>query len=487
MDSDQAESKQKGPTRPPQEELDKVIEAYISARADDGKGPTLWNLWNAIAFLLLIHLIAFIALFGMQQVDNYEKVRANWKEYRCQPMIMPFASAYGYNTADNFQFCLKNIFTGHAQELTAPFTSILGVFSQIIGKITTTITSIYTQIATMGGGLNTIFQDFTNRIMNFFFQLRLSAIRIKNMITRMHAIMFSMVYMGASGIKATTNFGNTALFSFLDTFCFPPETTLLVDGKGFIPIYQVQIGDILLPTRSRVSAKFHFAAQGQPMVELKDGIQVSTNHYLQWNGKWIAAKDHPDAIDRGPYTRQSLLCLNTEDNLIPMKSYIFRDYDETSGADTNTLAMIEQQLNGSAPTSSTITENSPSFHPDTSIKLADGTLCQAKDLRVSMKLATGSIITGLIHKEVQEVVYLTDKEIVGSATLVWAHNQWTRAGELYPLRRYKKPVVFIGLIVLTNSQIELASGTRVRDYLELCSPDAETFYADAMDAMVYSK
>jgi len=486
MDSEQTEPIQKGPIRPPQEELDRVVEAYIAARADDGKGPTLWNLWNAIAFLLLIHLISFIALFGMQQVDNYEKVRENWKEYRCQPMIMPFASFYGHNTAENFQFCLKNIFTGHAQELTAPFTSILGVFSQIISKITSTITSIYTQIATLGGGINTIFQDFANRIMSFFFQLRLSAIRIKNMITRMHAIMFSMVYMGVSGIKATTNFGNTVLFSFLDTFCFPPETTVEVDGKGVLPIYQVQIGDLLLPTRSRVSAKFHFAAQGQPMVELKDGIQVSTNHYLQWNGSWIAAKDHPDAIDMGPYRSQSLICLNTDNNLIPMKSYIFRDYDETSVVDTKTLSMIEQRLNGSAEPSSTITENSPSFHPDTTVKLADGSLCRAKDLCVSMKLITGSIITGLIHKEVQEVVYLTDKEIVGSATLVWANGKWTRAHALYPLRRYKKPVVFIGLIVLTNSQIELASGTRVRDYLELCSPDAEALYAEAMDSMVYT-
>ena len=485
MDSDQTE--QKGPMRPPQEELDRVIEAYISARADDGKGPTLWNLWNAIAFLLLIHLIAFIALFGMQQVDDYQKVRENWKEYRCQPSIMPFASFYGYNTAENFQFCLKNIFTGHAQELTAPFTSILGVFSQIIGKITTTITSIYTQIATMGGGINTIFQDFANRIMSFFFQLRLSAIRIKNMITRMHAIMFSMVYMGASGIKATTNFGNTTLFSFLDTFCFPPETTVEVDGKGSLPIYQVQIGDVLMPTRSRVSAKFHFAAQGQPMVELKEGIQVSTNHYLQWNGSWIAAKDHPDAMDIGLYRSQSLICLNTDNNIIPIKSYVFRDYDETSVADANTMSMIEQRLNGSVQTHSlTALENSPSFHPDTSIKLFDGTLCQAKNLHVSMKLSTGSIISGLIHKEVQEVVHVKE-DILGSATLVWAHTQWTRAKDLHPIRRYKNPVVFIGLIVLTNSQIELASGTRVRDYLELCSPDAEMFYAEAMDSMVYTK
>jgi hypothetical protein len=32
--------------------------------------------------------------------------------------------------------------------------------------------------------------------------------------------MYSIIFMGMSGIKAMDNFGNTFLFKFLDTFCF---------------------------------------------------------------------------------------------------------------------------------------------------------------------------------------------------------------------------------------------------------------------------
>jgi hypothetical protein len=395
---------------------------------------------------------------------------------------MPLASFYGHNVADNFQFCLKGIFTGHALEITAPFTSILGIFGKILTKITDTITKIKTSIATMGGGIMTIFQDFADRIKNFFFQLRLSAIRIKNMLTRMYAMMFSMIYMGISGIKAGTNFGNTFLFSFLDTFCFPPETQVVVDKKGTIPIYQVEIGDLLLPTKSRVTAKFHFAAQGQPMVQLKGGICVSTNHYLLYKDKWIQAKAHPDAIPLGPYDRQSLICLNTEDHIIPMGPYQFCDYDETAEADQATMQMIETRLNGQPnPPLSLLTENSPSFHPETQVKLYDGSLCKVKDLQVTMRLSTGDSVTGLFHKEVREVCFLSHSECIGSATLVWQNHKWIRAGMQYPILQYDTPVVFIGLITTTSSQIELASGVRVRDYLELCSPDAETFYAETMD------
>jgi len=465
------------------------VDAFIRVNTESGKGATLWNMWNAIAFLLVINIAMFIAMYGLQQADNYQKVKDNWKEYRCQPMVMPFASFYGHNTAENFEFCLKSIFTGHALEITAPFTSILGVFGKILKAISKTISSIKEQIATMGGGIMTIFQDFTDRIMNFFFQLRMSAIRIKNLLGRMYAIMFSVIYMGTSGIKAVSNFGNTFLFSFLDTFCFPAETLLQVKGKGRIPLYQIQIGDILLPTGSRVTSKFHFAAQGQPMVQLKDGIQVSTNHYLEYNGKWIQASDHPDAESLGPYNRQSLLCLNTSDHIIPIGPYQFRDYDETTEADQETMAMIETRLNGCSSPSSLLHENSPTFHPDTLVKLYDGTIQKVRDLTVTTRLSTGDWIGGLVHKEVQEVCELPSGDCLGSATLAWdpLRCQWIRIGTYQPLVYYPEPVVFIGLIVLTGSQIELASGLRVRDYLELCSPDAETLYAERMDSLVYTQ
>jgi hypothetical protein len=469
------------------------VDAFIRINTNPTNGPELWNMFNAIAVLVLIIALLFGIMAAMQQMEDYQKVRDNWKDYRCQPLIMPFASAYGYNTAENFEFCLKNIFTGYAEEITAPFSSVLATFTKILTTISGTVNSVKESVATMGGGIMTIFQDFTDRIMNFFFQLRLSAIRIKNMIYRMQAIMYSVIYMGISTIKAGQNFSNTFLFSFLDTFCFPPETTISVKGKGLIPIYQVQIGDILVPTNSRVTAKFHFAAQGQPMVVLKDGIQVSTNHYIEHKSRWIPAADHPDARPIGPYERQSLICLNTEDHVIPMGPYHFRDYDETAAGDLATMRMIEGRLNGvdseklaTPEPYSSITENSPTFHPDTYIKLYNGSLCKVKDLQVTMRLSTGSWIGGLFHKEIQEVCQITDTDIVGSATLVWdaSKHQWIRAGTQRPCLHYKRPVIFIGIIALTGSQIELASGLRVRDYLELCSPDAEQFYSEHLEASV---
>jgi hypothetical protein len=420
-----------------------------------------------------------------QNTAGIQKVKKNWAKYRCQPSVMPFAALYGQNTADNFSFCMKNIFMSHATEVTSPFTSILGLFSEVLGDIYTAMNSMRESVASMGGGINVIFQDFTDRIAFFFFQLRISAIRIKTLIGRMYALMFSVLYMGMSSVTAGSNFSNTALFSFLDTFCFVPETKLDVLGKGLVPISDIVIGDVLLPTKSRVTSKFHFTAHGQPMVKFKNGIEVSTNHYILHKGSWIESANHPDAIHTGPYSRESLFCLNTSDHTIPIGSYVFRDYDETDAANLPTMRMIEERLAGKKASNASskpypFKENSPSFHPSTLLVKKDRTTSPLHAIRVGDVLSTGSKVVGIVHKEVTEIG-TWNNTCMGSATLVWTGETWSRIGSISPVQTVPA-TVFVSLIVVPNSQIELADGAFVRDYLELCSPDAEEFYEKELNS-----
>jgi hypothetical protein len=456
------------------------INQCIKANTNPDSGPQIWNIFNASAFLIMLSIIFLLIGFGLQQAVNIKEVQAHWKDYRCLPSIMPFAALYGYDTAENFEFCIKHIFDLNANELTAPFTTILSAFATVLSTIGNSMNMLRQAVASLGGGIFVIFQDFTDRITNFFFQLRLSAIRIKNLLGRMYATLFSVMYMGLSGMTAASNFSHTELFNFLDTFCFVPETLIEVEGKGPIPIYKVRIGDRLLPTNTRVTAKFHFSAQGQAMVNL-GGIQVSTNHYILYDSKWIRAEDHPDAQPIGPYERQSLICLNTESHCIPIGPYVFRDYDETSLGDKAAMALVEERLNGtpSQPGPYTIHENSPTLHPSAEVKLANGTYCQARHLQVNDRLSTGSTIAGIFHKEVSEVCPHPGG-FLGSATLLWKKDRWTRVGTVRPTVTLDRPAVYIGLIVLTNSTIELRNGDRIRDYLELCSPDTEVPYVESL-------
>jgi hypothetical protein len=460
-----------------------AVQQCIAANTNKG-GVKIWDLFSGIAYFIVTIVVVAIIGFIIYYSDSIEEVKKNWAKYRCQPSIMPLAALYGHDTGENFQYCMGNIFQGSAMEIAGPFVGILGSITQTVSSTMNATNSLRQSVATMGGGINVIFQDFTDRIKNFFFQLRLSAIRMRNLLTRMYTILFSIMYMGLSGLTAASNFGNTILFSFLDAFCFPPETGIRVKGKGLIPLYKVKLGDILADG-SRVTAKFHFAGQGQEMV-LLNKIQVSTNHYVLFQGKWIKAVEHPDAIPTGPYERNSLLCLNTDTHRIPIGSYTFRDYDEGEEADQETMAFIEERLNGKRTNeNSEYSENSPILHPDTEISMEDGTVLKARDLQIGDRLSTGSRIGGIIHKELREVCSINETTWIGSATLVWNKKaqRWTRASTLVKSTLLPAPVIGIGLIVLTNSQIELANGIRIRDYMELCSPDSERFYEDMLSVV----
>ncbi len=453
----------------------------------------LWSFSNALFLIILVTIVVFGIVYGLQNVVNIAHIKRNWSEYRCSPTIMPFAGLLGYNTAENFNFCMGKTFQTHANPYFSSFGGIMGDFTGALQTMFGAIGSLRNTVATLGGGINVIFQEFTERISSFFFRLRVSAIQIKSLIGRMYAILFSVMYMGLSGITGMTSFTNTFLFSFLDTFCFPKDTLIEVKGKGHIPIKDIQIGDVLVPTESRVTGLFRFYSKGQPMVQL-DNIIVSTNHYVKYNDTYIKAGEHPDAKKIADWdSDEPLYCLNTHDNKIPIDNYVFLDYDETPEGDLETMTYIQNTVNGQTSHRKhcegsiehrrskqiQITEYSPCVSKTNKVKLASGELKEIQNIQIGDTLSMGSNVIGLIQREVTEICRLDDGIEVTPSTLYWNTklNKWIRFGEEHIIIRLKTPQIMNSLIVTPNSQIELSNEIVIRDYMELCSPDSEKYYS----------
>jgi hypothetical protein len=443
----------------------------------------LWSFNNALLFIQALIVLIIILIFVFGNAFNLKKIKANWPNERCNPMIMPFASLFGYNTKENFNFCMGNVFNKYAGPFMGSTSGIFSHFTGLLTMIFDSISSLRNTIASLGGGINVIFQEFTERISFFFFKIRVSAIHIKSLIERMYAILFSVMYMGMSGITGMTSFTNTFLFSFLDTFCFPADTKLNIKNKGLIPIKDIKIGDIIDSNSSKVTATFRFYSRGQPMVKL-GSIIVSTNHYVMYLGHPIKAGDHPEAIKINNWdSDEPLYCLNTSDNRIKIDDFEFLDYDETSDGDKSTMNYIQGRINSeSISTDYTFTEYSPAISEDSKIKTENG-IKLAGDVKIGDKLSTGSEVIGLIRKQVNEVCELNNGTIVTPSTMFWRseENKWKRFGEVIKFK--VKKMELVSFIVVPNSQIELENGIRIRDYMELCSPDSEMYYAQHLKCM----
>lgn len=411
------------------------------------------------------------------------EISKNWPKYRCSPTVMPLASFYGHDTTENFNYCLKAMMNEEMGGALAPVLKIIATFLGTLTTLVTVANSIRVEMATFMGGVNTVFQNFADRFMQLGNNVKLSALRMKLLMGRLYGTFFAIIFMGMSGITAMSNFGDSFLFKFLDTFCFDPDTPVILQGKGQVPVKEVQIGDVFL-NGSNVTAIFSFLADGQPMVELPGPIHVSTNHYIQYKEKWIRADAHPDAKHIDSWsggTQRPLICFNTNNHLIPVGEYVFLDYDETSQADQATMNWVEVRMNGSAKSKDRNYSYTTLVSPLTSIRLKSGTTKLASSVQLGDELIFGKVIS-VIRKKSNEYCELPSGDLVTPGLLIWntETNQWFRAGDRYPIRTDTLDRDYFSWIVNPTANIELASGVVVRDYFEVHSPDTEQFYAKAI-------
>jgi hypothetical protein len=441
------------------------MQSVQSIEAMDDYGSWYWFLFITIVFILLYYA-------ALSYVDIVE-ISKNWSKYRCSPAIMPFASAYGYNTSENFNYCIQNIFKTQMGQATGPFGTILSSIMISMVQFIKNLNSVRIMMATLLGGITKVFQEFTDRFKLFMGQTQITALRIQMLMKRVFGILFSIIYMGLSAITAGNNFLQTFIFKFLDTFCFAPETYIRIKGRGQIQIQYVQIGDILEDSNDIVTSTYRFMADGQPMVRLGP-VQVSTNHFVMYKGAWIQAKDHPDAIQVADWSGgqlRPLICLDTLTHKIPINNYVFSDWDETASSDTKVMELAEQILNGTLPTKRLRNwPLQPALDGNMAIRMASGGTKRVKHIRIGDFTSTGRVV-GKGVRSVSMVCILPSGLHVTPSQLLWCKTRWVRAGHLYPVH-YMSELLYT-FVIMNSAIIETDTGRIFRDMLEVHSPAME--------------
>jgi hypothetical protein len=435
--------------------------------------------------ILCTTLIFIGALVGFSKMAGIEEVKKNWGKYRCRPDVMLMADLYGHSSSDNMEFCLKSGFDSRSIGAVLPFYSYMKGFVDVLMNMLSSLNSIRLTFATLVGSVTNVFSEFASRIKSLFFSIQVTAIRMKMLMGRIFATLYSIIFMGMAGIKATTNFGNTFLFKFLDVFCFDPDTILNMK-RGAIQIKNVVIGDEFT-SGEKVTATFQFKADGQTMVDL-GGITVSTNHYLLHNTKWIKASEHPDAkpiADWSGGVNRPLICLNTDTHSMPIGSYIFSDYDETENGDSEAMEMAMKMLNGPSYKTKVKSSSNSSMAcgKETLIYVKNSAPVEAESILLGDRLLQGEVI-GVIRKECSEIC-LYRGERFAPGTAVWYDNQnaWVRVCELVPIIKLNTPEALYSFIVSPSACITTGSGVVFRDYVEVHTPELEIPYALSLNPL----
>jgi hypothetical protein len=81
-------------------------------------------------------------------------------------------------------------------------------------------------------GVNKFIRNVRDRIEALLFSVRMSFIKLNNLMGKVYGTMYAVMWMGTSALAAGNNLANNDLVTFLFEFCFHPDTPIQ-RGDGF--------------------------------------------------------------------------------------------------------------------------------------------------------------------------------------------------------------------------------------------------------------
>ena len=448
-----------------------------------------WNL-NLIKFLFLTTaLIVAVVLFLVY--GNVAEISQNFAKYRCNPAIMPFAGFFGQNASENFSFCMKQVLNGQAASIFAPLYTILGNFVAIMTTMSGSLMSLRTMFANFYGGVNSFIGNFQRRIQSLLLQIRLSFIKMQNLMGRVYGTMMATTFMGMSAITAGTSLGDNSLvkFIFATAPCFAPETPVWMGDGTWKPISAVKLGDTVRGhdgAAHPVTAVFRFDGSQTPMVRIGSNT-ISTTHYVRMADKWMPAAAHPSALPT--HSIPEIWCLNVAGHHAffvgtAEAPLCVADYRESSAPEVLAAAsaVATRGLNGRRNAGSPPREYTFGVTAGTQVALADGSW------RPIEKVALGDVLesSGRVYGLVRETARSIAGGVFAPAQFIWssANNTWRRAEDVLEVQSAPEGVMYSMFTTGCSAvRVRTADGQEyfVRDYAEVPLPEMEAPFEAALE------
>ena len=356
------------------------------------------------ALPLLVTTLFLIGIFAYAYATvQLEKIRANWNEMRCDPLVM--IVAYMVPTkgdgqdpsefaANNFSFCMEKmidsalaiflqpmlkVFTSQldatkpindsmnylkqaASTLMTPLTSAFSVswnkFSLVTYQVARIFYNLYSamdrifgiSIASLFAGLS-MYKAIQNSI-GFVLQVIIAILTILCiLVVFLYFVMWPVIpiILTMIGILSTSVYAAN-VSGMGGSFCVGPDT-LVKMRSGWKKVSEINPGDELAEGQGKVEGVLKTVGPGlgEGCVSI-EGVIISKTH-LVYHNKWIPAGEHPLALplhDKVPF----LYCLNTSNRVWTVSStgqgseLLLRDWEELpDGFDSEWEAMVSSMLN----------------------------------------------------------------------------------------------------------------------------------------------
>jgi hypothetical protein len=147
-------------------------------------------------FLAVLIIAAFYACFLVSfLIVGFNNIKNNWVQYRCNPMILPFASFFGHDTADNFAQCVAQLQSTTMPYHQAPLAAATGGLQQNLGALSGQFSGIRDLQSKLrpaiGGQFTNVFGVFNNVLI----EMQKFIIGFRDLIMKLIGVMSVLMHM----------------------------------------------------------------------------------------------------------------------------------------------------------------------------------------------------------------------------------------------------------------------------------------------------
>lgn len=295
--------------------------------------------WIMSLYIILV----FVGMFCLNIfIINYKNIKDNWNDYKCSPLVMPFAGAFGYDPATNFTGCITAMQSDFMSIFLEPVEYVISMLGDSASFITDSIQSIRDVLNNVRTFLSSILEDVFAIFLNVILEVQKLIISIKDLVGKLVGVLVTILFMLDASVKSMKSLWNGPPGQLLNALCFHPKTKIMLKNGKIKTMDKVEVGEILI-NGSEIFATMIIKNKNKGkyisnMYMFENGVDnepiyVTDGHLVELpNGKFTYVKNHPDAKICPEMNNDKLICFITNDHLIKIGNYTFGDWeDEAAG------------------------------------------------------------------------------------------------------------------------------------------------------------
>ena len=143
----------------------------------------------ALITLIFIFVTVFLTLFFLRSV-----VVENWDKYKCNPLIMPFAEIFGFDSSEVLASCIGYSARKSTDDVKEEVTSNINTMNSFLSDMNGGISLLNDQLASSEAGTQSQFDEYFENLNNTTSTMEYLGIKVKTIFYKVVAIYTTLVY-----------------------------------------------------------------------------------------------------------------------------------------------------------------------------------------------------------------------------------------------------------------------------------------------------